>query len=417
MKRIILLSIICCGVVYCQEKISLDDAFKIALKQNQEILKTKEEIAASKGRFWSGISLPQPELSVEFEYAPNGKPLNKFGERTIGVSQSFEFPTNYFLRGSKLNVETDIAETEYYKSVIEVLANVKRTYFNVKAKEEHLKIAKINFDLADEFDKKAGIRYDTGEGTYLEKLTANVQRTQATSNVDAAKKELAGELSNLIVLLGISPVNEKKYELTDSLVYQQSNCSVTELEQSATEKNPLLKKARLTTESYSLNKSLAWSSLLPGISLSYYKQAVDGGRNDFYGASFGISVPIWFLFDQRGQIEEASAELKGSEFEYDGIRNSISANIVNAFLTLKNEERGVILYKNELLPQSDEIYRTASVSYDAGEIGYLEFLQSKQTLTGVQSGYIDALFRYNEALITIEEITGKILDEINLDGE
>ncbi|PIW99835.1 MAG: hypothetical protein COZ80_03355, partial [Ignavibacteria bacterium CG_4_8_14_3_um_filter_37_9] len=52
------------------KKLSLNEAIKIGLRNNPEVKSALESISASKGRFWSGISLPQPEVGVSYEYAP-----------------------------------------------------------------------------------------------------------------------------------------------------------------------------------------------------------------------------------------------------------------------------------------------------------------------------------------------------------
>ena len=58
---------------------------------------------------------------------------------------------------------------------------------------------------------------------------------------------------------------------------------------------------------------------------------------------------------------------------------------------------------------SEEIFRTANSSYDAGELTYLEYLQAKQTLVGSKNNYNNALFDYYESLFKIEEIIGQNL--------
>ncbi len=417
MKKMIIALVIAWSSVHAQEVISLNHALVIALKHNPEIAQTKQEIRAASGRFWSGISLPQPEVSLSYEYLPLGKSLGSFGERTLEVSQDFEFPTAYFLRGRALNAETAIARAKYRKTTLAVLADVKRSYWIAKAREQQTLHAAANAELAEEFNRKASIRYTAGEGTWLEKLTASVQRTQAQNSVAAARNEEKAACLNLMRLLGRTDTGEIQNALSDSLRFHQQSFALEELKQTALLKNPELKMAEYSRNSRATQKMLAWSGVLPGFKLAGSRQALEGGGNDYYGISFGASIPLWFLFDQRGRIEEASAELKGSEYEYAALKNTLFAGISEAFFQFVSQEQQIQLFQQELLPQADEIYRTAAVSYDAGEIGYLEYVQSKQTLASVKSGHIDALLAYNLAVIKLEELSGRLLDEINFDGE
>jgi outer membrane protein TolC len=157
-----------------------------------------------------------------------------------------------------------------------------------------------------------------------------------------------------------------------------------------------------------LDNVLAWSSILPGLKFSYLKQFRDG-NNDLYGVSFGITVPLWFMLDQKGKIEETSALESASASEVQQMRNHLYLKVKNLFTEYKNSEKQVKLYKDEILPQSMEVYQTALKSYSAGEITYLEFLQAKQILISARSNYTNILLNFNLAIASLEEAIGENL--------
>jgi outer membrane protein TolC len=159
-----------------------------------------------------------------------------------------------------------------------------------------------------------------------------------------------------------------------------------------------------------MDRTLAWSSFLPNLNASYYRQTVDG-NSDFYGVSFGISLPLWFLFDQRGQIQEASANLNIAESDLQSLNNFISVNVKNAFLEMKNDERQIILHQTDILPQAEEVYRTALASYEAGDITYIEFLQARQTLISSRNEYVEELARYCTSLVKLEFAVGASINQ------
>ena len=84
---------------YCQKSnLGLNDAINIAIKNNPEITKSIHKIKDAKAKHTYGISLPQPNISLSYEYTPDGMGLNNYGERTFEINQSLEFPTRYFTR-------------------------------------------------------------------------------------------------------------------------------------------------------------------------------------------------------------------------------------------------------------------------------------------------------------------------------
>lgn len=398
------------------KKLSLKEAVEIGLKNNPEIKSAIENISASKGRFWSGISLPQPEVGVSYEFAPENSSLSNYSEKTVAVSQSFEFPSNYFLKGSKFSKEEEIAVYKLTLTERSVINQVKTSYYKVLTKQYHVKFAEENLLISEDFFKKAEIRQNVGEGTNLERLTAKVQYTEARNNLEVTKNELTTAFAELNYSLGYGKQSyESNFGLTDSLVFVDHKINLKQIYESLEETNPQIKIAGLKYGIASVEKGLAWSSVLPNINLAYFKQTRDGNAG-FYGASFGISVPLWFMFDQRGKIQEAAANQSISESELQLTKNGIVLKIKSAFTDHETNLKQVKLYMNDILPQAEEIYRTAIKSYDAGELTYLEYLQAKQTLINSRNNYITALFSYHQSVFRLEEIVGEnIFDKSELE--
>jgi outer membrane protein TolC len=393
-------------------KLSLNAAIEIGLKQNPRLLQSAENINAAKGRFWSGISLPQPELELSYEYTPVNSNLSNFSERTFAISQSFEFPTNYFLKGSKFTKEEESAYQKFLLKEKQVVAEIRTAYNKVLAKQKLLMYAKEYLIISEDFFNKAQIRFNVGEGTNIEQLTAKVQLSEAKNKLSIAKNELVNAYAELNYTLGYGKQNyESNYILTDSLIYVEHSISINELHRELEETNPHIKIAEIQSGISSVEKTLAWSSLLPNFNLAYFKQSRDGD-NGFYGASFGVSVPLWFLFDQRGSIQEASANVSISEALLVQTKNEMNLRLESAYTDYTNNRQQLKTYIEDILPQTEEVYRTASRSYDEGELSYIEYMQSKQLLINTRENYITALFNYNYSLIILEEIVGKNLNEL-----
>lgn len=389
--------------------LSLDQAIEIGLKNNPEIKSAKENISAAKGRFWSRISLPAPEVNISYEYTPVNKSLRNFSERTFAVSQSFEFPSNYFLKGNKFSKEEDVAFYGLKQTEIGITVQIKSAYYNVLTKRELLGIAEENLKIAEDFSKKAEIRYNVGEGTNLERLTAKVQFTESINSLELARNELRTAFAELNFSLGFGKRTEEVFTLTDSLTYSPiDKYTFEELYNLVQSINQQIKISELNVSTSSIDKTLAWSSLLPDFNISYFKQTRDGD-NGFYGASFGISVPLWFLFENRGRIQEAAAIVNIAESELQLLKNEVYLRLRSAFNDYENDLRQVNLYISDILPQAEEVYRTATASYDAGDITYIEFLQARQTLISANSNYVNVLFNYYRSIFTLEETIGQRL--------
>ena len=394
------------------KKLSLNEAIEIGLKQNPELKSSSEKINAANGKFWQGISLPQPELELSYEYVPVNGSLGNYSERTFAISQSFEFPTNYFLRGNKFSKEEEISVREHQLKEKKIMTKIKSAYYKVLAKQNILKFAEENLIISEDFFDKAKIRLNVGEGTILEQLTSKVQLSEAKNKLDIAKNDLNAAFAELNYTLGYGNENyDSNPVLTDSLTFVEHNINFEKIIQIVEKSNSQILIAELNTGISSVEKTLAWSSLLPQFNLSYFRQSIDGDNN-FYGAAFGVSVPLWFLFEQRGTIQEATANHSISESNLVQTKNEIILRLKNAYTDYTNNQQQLKTYINDIIPQAEEVYRTAIRSFDEGELSYLEYMQAKQLMINARENYITALFNYNQTLIVLEEIIGKNLSEL-----
>jgi len=274
------------------------------------------------------------------------------------------------------------------------------------AKYQLLKIAEENINIANEFFKKAEIRYKVGEVSNLELLTAKVHLSEAKSWIETAKKEYNSAVNSLNFALGFGiQLDFANIKFLDSLAYNKLNLVIEELLNKSLQINPNLKKVSYELESSEINRQIAWMNLIPSFNASYMLQT-RAGVSDYYGVKLGINFPLWFIFDQRGQLQETKAINQYYQFELQNIKNTILSKINDAYIDFVNDEKQLNLYQNELIPQAEEIFRTAELSYQAGEITYLEFLQAKFTTINAKTNLIKSLFDYKEAIINLEVSTG-----------
>lgn len=386
--------------------LSLEEAVKIGLKNNPLIKAAEENISASKARHLSGTSLPQPEIGFDDQWIPSTSKAGITGEKTLSISQSFEFPTVYFLKGDKFTKAEKIAFYKLNSVQRSVISQIKLSYYKILVKQYLIKSAEENLKISEDFYKKAEIRLNVGEGTNLEKLTAKVQFSEARIKLDAIKIELSSAFAELNNSIGINnQQSNSTFNLSDSLTFIDYKIDIQQLNKIIDETNPDIKIAELNSEISNIEKSIAWQSLFPNFDLAYFSQSREG--SNFNGFSAKFSIPLWFMFDQTGKVDEAKANQAISNAELQSLRNELTMKLQTTVNNYENNIKQVKLYIDEIIPQAEEIFTTASKSYDAGEITYLEYLQAKQTLVSSRFNYVNVLSDHFQSLFAIEDIIGQ----------
>jgi outer membrane protein, heavy metal efflux system len=389
--------------------LSLSAAEKIAKENNPVLKKGVNKIFSARGRYLSGISPQMPELSLSYDFVPVGSGLGNYEERSLELNQTIEFPLKTIYKSEQLNSAIDLVIAENEIEYLNVISDVRKAYIVVQEKQDLIKLAEENLFVAGEFKSKSNIRYNAGEATNLEKLTADVQYTQAINNLEVLKNNYKIALSDLFYSMGVKETdNIYNPVITDSLMYMSFDESLESVIDKSKKTNPSILHSEYKRNHSLIGKRIALSSYLPDFTVGYKRQSING-INNFYGVNFGISVPLWFIFDQRGKIEEANAEIKISENEFDETNNFVRNSVKKAYENLKNSGKQIQLYKNTLIPESEEIHRVADAGYQTGEITYLEYLQAKQILVSTKENYISALKEYNLNLIELEKAIGRKL--------
>ena len=64
-------------------------------------------------------------------------------------------------------------------------------------------------------------------------------------------------------------------------------------------------------------------------------------------------------------------------------------------------------YETIGLKQAEEIIRVSQISYNLGEIGYIEYIQNLTQAFDTKLKYLAALISYNQAIILLNYLNGK----------
>ncbi len=400
--RLILFSCIVANSAMAQEAIqlTLQTALSFAEQNNPGLKAAGGEIDAARGRGWTTWWFANPEISVEWEGIPEGEGLDKFGSRKIAFSQEAEFPLNMYWRNRLANRNVQISEKHFDESRLELRAEVIRGYYDYLAARDGLVLARERVELARQFVDKVEIRRRVGEAPAIEAVRAGVELAQAQNQLQEKQSALKAAAARLNSTLGHTA--QSGLIVADSLRYQPVDVSLQEVRQHARNNHPLLLESQLWVDAAGISRNLAWGSLLPDFKVSLFRQNI-GGDPDFYGAEIGLQIPLWFVFRQRGEIQQAGATLAIQKNLHSAERLKLLTEIDEAYAHFHAAKKQLENFRATLLQQADEVYRIALRSYEQGEVGYLQLLEAQKTLIEVRQSYIDALARYYTALAALEK--------------
>ena len=154
------------------------------------------------------------------------------------------------------------------------------------------------------------------------------------------------------------------------------------------------------------NISLQKAKALPGLAFGYFNQ---GERNAPIGNRFrvGFTVPLWFG-QYKSNINAAKTEWEINKLKTSGLLQQLSIQLLQANNELAIYNQSLQYYYNTGIPKANEIIRTAKRFFESGENDYINYLRNINDAFVIQIKYLEANRNYNQALLVINYLTGKL---------
>jgi len=390
-----------------KEVLTLDECISIAIQQNPLILSSLQQYNASLARVSQAKAIPQPSINWDSDLQPKLFDFKGTGEWYFGISQSVEFPGKRYLRGKIASKESNqfLQEIELLK--LDITFQVKQGFYGLLLSQEKLSYAQQNLELAQDFLKKAELKFDAGDVAKVEVLRARVEASKAANDVRAANNGVRLAKAMLNFLLA-----RKKYaplEIKGDLKRAPISLDMDTLVERALSFRPEMKGITIAIEREKLSKKQAYMSYLPDFELGVNKHRVLG-EGEWWDFTLSFPIPLFFWQPKKGEIAEAEANIKSLEKESEHLGNAITLEVEEAYMTAVTANNQIRLFEDEILTQAEEVYNMFLFSYQEGEIGGIELIDARRTLIEARTSYADALFNYGVALAALEKSIGQKLE-------
>jgi cobalt-zinc-cadmium resistance protein CzcA len=132
-----------------------------------------------------------------------------------------------------------------------------------------------------------------------------------------------------------------------------------------------------------------------------------GSGDRFNGVQAGIEIPIWFVpFTAKTKAAKLKEQVASTNAEY--YNKSLKGSYQSMLAEYGKFNKSVEYYENQAIPEANLIIDQATRSYKAGALDYLDYILTLNRALGIKQNYLDALNNYNQTIISIDFITGKI---------
>jgi cobalt-zinc-cadmium resistance protein CzcA len=263
------------------------------------------------------------------------------------------------------------------------------------------------------FKRAAELRANAGETNRLEMITARSQSLEIRNQLQQIKADLGIFNRQLQTLLNVGTTLYP----ADTVLRRIGFVPVRD--STVLRGNPSLGQVKQQVDIVKFEKKLERSRALPDFKIGYFSQTMQGtqevnglprtfGVGDrLTGIQAGIEVPLWFTsFASKVKAAKIKEQVAVTDAE------SYSRLLQGKYQSLLDEYEkyrlSVEYYEKQAIPEAGMIIDQSVRSYKAGALDYLEYVLSLSRALSIKQNYLEALNNYNQTIINIEFITGKI---------
>jgi outer membrane protein, heavy metal efflux system len=384
-------------------RLSRQQAVAYALEHNLALAAARAQVAEANAAVVVATALPDPTLAIESSLQENA--LNPFSGHAndLGVGFTVPFPGKIGLRRQVATADVRSAEFNLTQLRQQVASDTAQAYDAILVARRHREDLQQNRQLASDFVQKTQARFLAGTVAKVDVVKADTDQAQTENDLIGNERAIVTAVASLNRLLGRSaglPI-----ETTETLEVPPPLPDVKALETLAETSRPEIQSLAAQIEGARAAKSLANRFWQPDVSLALTRNYAQG-LPTAYTTDVNFGIPVFFWQHQRGEV--AAAQHREEEFAANlgDLRAQVSVEVQTAFTLASTALRQAIFIRDKLLPEAQEVYRVASVSYGLGGASALELLDAKRTLLSAQSQYVDALGAANDAVAALELAIG-----------
>lgn len=399
--------------------INLSDLINEAKLNNPQIKAAYQNYLAMAERITQAVSLEDPKIKIGY-FIENAETKVGPQRAKYGISQKFPSPGKLTLRGRVAEKEKDIAYQNYKAIELEIVKELKKTYFELYWIRKSIEITREIKELLQTLEKVAESKYATGVASQQDVLKAQVEISKLMDRLLVLEKQEVTQREKINTLLN-RPVESPLGEIAD---FEPTDMKflLNELFDIAKEFKQELRISELQVKRFEAIKSLKKKDYVPDITLGVdFLDIASGHTNmsndgtDAWLAMAKINIPIWLSRIKAG-VKEAENKLTASQKVYKDIKNKVLFQIKDLHFKLKTQEELVNLYKTALVPQAEESFKAALASYETGKTDFLNIIDSERVLLNFKIAYFKAIADYEKAIAELERAIGIEFRDLEVQG-
>lgn len=428
--------------------LSLQDAVRLAMKQNPDLTSARLEVSRSDARVLEAWGNAMPAIDVSGQYVHMiDKPVTFFPDYFLysflkGIDSTTAKPTGQlvpisfapgFTASATLNVRqilfngavfvgvgaahiySHLARDLYQAKQVETTTKVRKAYYGALLAHEAMDLMRSSLQNAEDNLKNVRLMSKQGIVSEYDELRASVGVENLRPMVIQSETNFNLALDNLRNTIGVT--NKIELVLTDSLSFQAVDDAILRrAEALVLETNPGLSAVKRQIELNGAVVSAERSNYLPTIAAfgSYQYQAAkeqfNFSTNDFYkGSNVGLtfSLSLFQGLQTYARVEQAQLEQRKSQEQQVSLERTLQTGLHSIVGTLQQARKRVEA-QGKTVEMAERGYKIVTTRFLSNSATQLEVNDGQLALTQAKVNRVQAIYDYLVASADLDQLIGRL---------
>lgn len=389
----------------------LEAYLKRASEANPDLTAYRQRYEAALGRVAQSRSLPDPMLQIT-QFVESVQTRTGPQEQVIMLNQRVPWFGKLDKREAAASAEAEALWYAFQSRQLMLARTVADAFYDYAYTGKAVTLLEENLRLLQELEPSVEERVrGGGEINPLLRLKVEVGRTRdRLRSLQETRRAQSAKLAALLDLPADTTLAWPEWEVAKN----GGTRNIASLTEALLSTNPELAMMQRQVASAAARRELARLEGYPDVTVGVNYITISEPLNstmadagtDPWGVTLGINVPIW-RGRLKSQRQEALAMERAAEAVLADRENQLKSELSITLSKLRDAERRLDLYGNELLGLARQAVENSRNSYTSGRVGILEVIDSERSLIELDLQYWRAAADTWQARATLQTLVNQ----------
>lgn len=387
---------------------NLQQCIDFAIKHNENLKTADLEIQYQ--RQFKKAATEVPKTNVSYMQGQFNS-IYKY-DNSVTITQQIPFPAVFTAHNALAKSYIKGSEFKFAATKADLIYQVKSTYYALLYYHSIQNLLGKEDSIYQSFAKAGKLKYESGEGSLLEKTTAETKVMEIKNQLLENDEDINGLQIQLQTLLN----SDAQIDIIDEDLTKKT--LTINPDSSGMLSHPYILYLHEQIIAGRKNRLLELYKIFPDFQAGYFNLSIYGPadigngpyrlttQNRLQGLTFGLNIPLWF-YPQSSKIKAAQINTDVAQSNYNYNLTMFGGQFSQSYTLYLKYQNSLNFYRSSALINSQLILKQALKSYETGEISYIDYLTVVSHALDLESNYLNVINQNNLTVLKLEYLLYK----------